>query len=232
MKRILTLLCTAFLFGTFVLQAAPVTRSQALDVAKKVFAVQPATKAAGDVIFIWDGEYVATKSIQPAFYVFGRDGGGFVIVAGDDNVQPILALSDSNEFRVDGMPSNVKWWMERMKAWVRSATTQSQSVRDQWAKFTSTKAGAAITGEVTDKVEHLTPEWDQTDTLQGRLIYNSLCPMDKAQPTRRCITGCVATAISEVLTTMSGLYAAMPYVRSKERIFTPVRFCFFQGAVK
>ena len=55
------------------LQAAPVSQSRALDVARKVFAAQPATKAAGDVKLIWDGEDIATKAnVQPAFYVFGR----------------------------------------------------------------------------------------------------------------------------------------------------------------
>ena len=211
MKRLIALCALVVLSGSVALQAAPVSKSRALDVAQKFFAAQPATKAAGDVKLIWDGEDIATKATaQPAFYVFGRDGGGFVIVAGDDNVKPILALSDHNEFRVEGMPANVRWWMERMKAYVRSATAQAPDARDQWAAFAATKAGGQITGLVTGAVRHVTPEWNQCDTIQGRLVFNSLCPMDKNQPTRHCITGCVATAISEVLTTMSGIYAEMP----------------------
>ena len=210
MKRIILIFSALLLLCGPSLQAAPVSRDRALEVAKMFFAAQPATKAAGDVQFIWDGEGIATKAaVQPAFYVFGRDGGGFVIVAGDDNVQPILALSDRNEFKVEGMPENVKWWMERMKAYIRNQNTQSPAIRDQWAQFTATKAGGRITGEVTDKVEHLTPEWNQSDTIKVApyyLIYNSLCPKDLTYPERFCLTGCVATAISEVLTTMSGIY--------------------------
>ncbi|MBQ4022126.1 MAG: Spi family protease inhibitor, partial [Bacteroidales bacterium] len=80
------------------LQAGPVSADRALEVAKKALP-QPATKASGDLKLIWNGENAATKAAgQPAFYVFGRDAGGFVIIAGDDNVQPVLAISETNEF--------------------------------------------------------------------------------------------------------------------------------------
>ena len=215
MKNIRFILCALILLGSTQLQAAPVSKARALEVAKMIFTAQPATKAAsGNVQFIWDGEDIATKAaVQPAFYVFGREGGGFVIVAGDDNVKPVLALSDRNEFKVEGMPDHVKWWMERMKAYVRSASSQAPGVRDEWAQYTPTKAGAAITGEVTVVTEHLTPEWGQSAELTYnsgnsiRRVFNSKCPKIGDKYT---LTGCVATALGEVLTTMSGLHYSMP----------------------
>ena len=203
MKRILSILL--FILCTLSLQAAPVSPDRALDIAKKIFAAQPATKAGGGALrIVWDGEEVATKAaVQPAFYVVARDGGGFVIVAGDDNVRPILAISDRNEFKVEGMPENVKWWMDRMKAFVRSAKVPSSEARAQWAKFAGTKAGSAITGTVTVISEHLTPEWDQYGTLSGRPVYNSKCPVIDGEYT---LTGCGATAVAELMTTLSGIY--------------------------
>ena len=208
MKRIFAIISLALLFCSVSLQAAPVTPSQAMDIAKKIFAAQPATKAGtGTLKIVWDGEDVATKAAQPAFYVIARDGGGFVIVAGDDNVTPILAISDHSEFKVEGMPENVKWWMERMKAYVRSSTSQTLDVRDQWSKLTDTKAGAAITGTVTVVSDYPTPEWGQGATYHEgqsdeRQVFNSRCPKVDGNYT---ITGCVATAIGEVMTTLSGL---------------------------
>ena len=208
MKRIFAIISLALLFCSVSLQAAPVTPSQAMDIAKKIFAAQPATKAGtGTLKIVWDGEDVATKAAQPAFYVIARDGGGFVIVAGDDNVTPILAISDHSEFKVEGMPENVKWWMERMKAYVRSSTSQTLDVRDQWSKLTDTKAGAAITGTVTVVSDYPTPEWGQgatyhKDQSDERQVFNSRCPKVDGNYT---ITGCVATAIGEVMTTLSGL---------------------------
>ncbi len=77
--------------GGLTLQAAPVSQSRALEVAKVVLAAQqPATKAAGD-----------------------------------DNVRPVLALSQESDFAVEDMPSNVKWWMEQLKGFVRAQKVQT-----------------------------------------------------------------------------------------------------------
>ena len=211
MKRILTVLLAVVLLGGISVQAAPVSKSRALDIAKRVLASQSATKAVGDVKFLWDGEDIATKAnVQPAFYVFTRDNGGFVIVAGDDNVTPILAISDRNEFKVEGMPENVKWWMDRMKAYVRATKVQSPAVRDQWANLVATKSGPFPYDDVTNKEEHLTPEWDQGNNdvpyLFGQHVYDKFCPKDPQDASYQCVTGCVATSLGEVLTTLSGIY--------------------------
>lgn len=207
MKRIIAFLAASVLFGIFSLNAAPVSESTALDIARKLFAAQPATKSQSDAVrLVWNGEDAATKAIHPAFYVFSRDGGGFVIIAGDDNVQPVLALSDRNGFKVEGMPENVRWWMERMKEYVRSSSRQTQAVRDQWAALVGTKGDSqAVQGTVTDKVEKLTPEWDQGNNDSyyfGQNIFNAKCPMDGETYS---VTGCVALSIAEILTCQSGL---------------------------
>ena len=208
MRKILSFVFVCLLAGGTALQAAPVSGSRALDIAKKIFAAQPATKSgSGQVKLIWDGEEVATKGVQPAFYVFGRDGGGFVIIAGDDNVTPVLAISDHNEFKVEGMPDNVRWWMERMKAYVRASAQQTPEIGVQWDKYVGTKSdNARITGTVTDKVEKLTPEWDQgvNDPYffgEGVHVFNKKCPLDG---TEYSAAGCLPTALAELLTYQSG----------------------------
>ena len=205
MKKRWIVLALAALCGSFMLQAAPVSSTRALDIAKRIFSATPATKAGtGEIRIIWDGEFgdVATKTaVQPAFYVITRDGGGFVIIAGDDNVTPVLGISDHNTFKVEGMPDNVKWWMERMKAYVRSAKTQSREVREQWASYVGTKS-AKISGEVTALVSRFTPEWNQNAP------YNSACPLDASN--NRTITGCVPLAIAEIMAYESANGVEMP----------------------
>ena len=210
MKRFLLLLMSILLTGGTLLQAEPVSESRAREIAMKVLAAQPATKAAsGDVKLIWNGEDAATKAAtQPAFYVFGRDGGGFVIVAGDDNVQPVLAISETNEFKVEGMPENVKWWMDNMKYYVRNMLP-TQQVREQWAQFAETKSGP-LPETVTDKHEKLTATWDQGNAdlvYYKQRVFNKFCPtVTSGEPakTDTCITGCVAVALGEVITYQSG----------------------------
>ena len=213
MNRTVFILLAFLLFCNMMLQAEPVSESRAREIAMRVLAAQPATKAAaGDVKLIWNGEDAATKAAaQPAFYVFGSDRGGFVIVAGDDKVPPVLAISETNEFMVEGMPENVKWWMERMKYYVRRAAPDPEA-KEQWAMFAETKSGRVEpASSVTDKVERLTPEWSQGNNdlaVFGRQVYNAKCPKIGNDFT---LTGCCPTAIGEVLTYQSGIYgASMP----------------------
>lgn len=210
MKKGLIIIVLAALLGSFPLQAAPVSSSKARDIAQKIFAAQNSARTAGPVAckLLWDGESVdgvATKAaVQPAFYVFSRDGGGWVIIAGDDNVPPVLGISTTGRFETENMPDNVKWWMDAMKAYVRSAKSQPQKVKDQWMKFVGTKA-ANIKGDVTVEVDRRTPEWDQgnNDTAYGfgEYVFNCKCPAINGKLT---YAGCVPVAIGELITYESG----------------------------
>lgn len=192
MKKLISILCAVILFGGLNLQASPVSPTRALDIAKKIFASQPATKAGtGEVKIIWDGEDVATKSVQPAFYVITRDGGGFVIIAGDNNVQPILAISDRNEFKVEGMPKNVRAWMEYMKGYVRSAKTQTTEIGEQWAQMVATKALSGTFTNINDYSK--TCEWSQSAPA------NLQAPTVTGQGSQ-AVAGCLPLAIAEIMT--------------------------------
>ncbi|MBR3527776.1 MAG: C10 family peptidase [Bacteroidales bacterium] len=193
MRKLFLVLMAALLLGGMTVQAAPVSADRALEVAKKALA-KPATKASGDLKLIWNGEDAATKAAtQPAFYVFGRDGGGFVIVAGDDNVQPVLAISETNRFEVEGMPENVKWWMDYIKGYVRSVSSQSSEVAQQWAALTETKA--AIDESLIENIntDSATVPWNQNAPANG------LAPKVNANQSQ-AIAGCVPVAVAEILT--------------------------------
>ena len=210
MKRIITVISAIVWLGGFTMQAVPVTPERALEIGKRILSAQPATKAGtGQVSIVWDGTFAdepATKAESPAFYVVARDGGGFVIVAGDDNVVPVLALSDRNEFKIEGMPENVRWWMESIKEYVRNHHEQSPEVAALWEKYLPTKNASIPAEYVTPTVTRFTPEWDQGNNDVSKFgvnIFNAKCPMIGSD---YCVTGCVAVALGEVLTYQSGLY--------------------------
>ena len=181
------------------LYAGPVTPEKALQVARSVFASAPGTKAAGEseLKIVWDGEFEpATKGAQdPAFYVVSRPEGGFVMVSGNDNVQPVLAFSFENDFVVEGMPDNVRWWMQQYKDHVRSSVSATPAVREQWEKYESTKADpvAPITEGMTDEfLASRTNEWNQTNPA------NFYCPDVEGQ-TQTSVCGCVALVTAEIM---------------------------------
>ena len=198
MKKILILIALAAFCGVFSLQASPVSPEKALDIAKKIFDAQKETRdASASVSIVWDGEFEGSRGndVQPAFYVVARDGGGWVMVAGDDNVRPVLGISVDGTFKTEDMPDNVRWWMERIKAFVRAAKTPESGAGDLWAELIETRGNTMIPSEsVRDTVNRFTPTWGQSYPL------NEKCPVIDGKHT---ITGCVATALAELLTYQS-----------------------------
>ena len=176
--------------------AGPVSKEKALQVASKVFAAQPATKAAGPdkLTVVWDGEFEKTKgATNPAFYVVTREKGGFVIVAGNDNVQPVLGFSFENPFKVEGMPENVRYWMEQLKKQCRSVSPATLEIRRRWSAFEDTKAASPIDSGFTDEyLGSRTNEWDQTNPA------NYYCP-DVAGQSYTAVCGCVPLATSLIM---------------------------------
>ena len=86
-----------------------VTSSKAYSVAQQFMNAKSLTE-------IWDGNETETKASQdPVFHVFNVDGGGWVIVSGDDCTVPILAYNDTESFSTDNMPSNLQEWLGMMR---------------------------------------------------------------------------------------------------------------------
>lgn len=193
MKRILTFVSMILLATT--LFANPVSREKALRVAEKVFNSSPATKGAiqSNLKIVWDGEFEQTKGIMdPAFYVVAREGNGFVIVAGNDNVQPVLGFSFDSPFKTEGMPEHVRAWMGQMKSYVQSAVKPLPGVREKWADLAETKS--ALSGTFED-------EYTDSRTVCWRqgAPFNNEAPTVTGQTTQ-AVTGCVPLAIAEIMT--------------------------------
>ena len=225
MKKLLILIGSVIIGQA--LTAGPVSQGQALEIGKRLLEGPETRASASEVDILWNGEFADDpKVVEPAFYVVGRREGGFVIVSANDNAQPVLAISETNRFSFENMPDHVRWWMERMKAYVRAQNTPTDVVRAEWASLAGTRA-ANITGTVTDRVEHLTPEWDQgqSDGDQfHRLVFNKFTPTIRQGNTYYwSYAGCVPVALAEVLTTLSGLYPDTMPSRGTGRVggYTP-----------
>ena len=74
------------------------------------------------------------------FYVFGAENNeGFVIVAGDDRVTPVLGYSETNGFSVDNMPPNLKWWLgeyaKQIEFAIENDIEATEEVAMKWAEY-------------------------------------------------------------------------------------------------
>ena len=180
MKKLFVILfavCLTSLFGQSLL-ADPVSPSRALEAGRRILD-GPATRgSASEVSILWDSRFPdETKSGHPAFYVIGRQSGGFVIIAGDDNVRPVLAISDKNRFETENMPDHVRWWMDQMRLQVLATTVQTAEVRTKWARLLGTRADdwSLDANQVTDRFGHPTSEWGQGNRdpeIYGQIVFN------------------------------------------------------------
>jgi hypothetical protein len=129
------------------------------------------------------------------YYVFNVDSRGFVIVAGDDDVTPILGYSDETNFDPDHIPENVAKWLEGYKGEVRmileNHVKATPEITEAWTRL---RNGQGYSTRATEK--SVTPlvltKWDQSPN------YNELCPFDNASG-ERTVTGCVATAMAQIM---------------------------------
>ncbi len=152
-------------------------------------------------IFMPDKQFVEAKSFarsagstaEEAFYVFNADGNqGFVIVSGDDRTTEILGYSKTGHLNMEQMPDNLKWWLD---GYVRQMEAMGTSAKP--AEKAKTR-GAASWPAVAPLIQ---TKWDQHEP------YNLKCPDDNYvdydeagyDANNRCMTGCVATAMAQVL---------------------------------
>ena len=136
-----------------------------------------------------------TRATTDCYYVFAVQPKGFVIVAADNRVEPILGYSYDNNFVVENIPDHVRGWLNGYERQIEYAVKQNLSpeedIIDKWSRL---KSGQAVSTRNRNTVGPLlTTTWDQGQ------YYNSLCPEAVGGPDGHALTGCVATAMAQII---------------------------------
>ena len=166
MKRLLHiqfLLVLLLALGYSPLQAKRITQWQAQQQAYSFWGKQMPQKAKAK------SRTATTASTSDAYYVFNNDAGGFVIIAGDDAVTPVLGYTSTGSFDAENLPDGLK---DLLKSYERQIAALGGSYQ---ANQTATRA--AFTGE----------------KLLNTAKWNQDAPFNKYTPNNH-VTGCVATA--------------------------------------
>lgn len=136
----------------------------------------------------------------PSFYVVNFDAEGFVIVAGDDRVQPILAFSDEGAFVAENMPAHIRFFLdgytEEIQYIIDSQQYADESILQQWETLLSDAIPEQKDGDVV--VDPLLGDnrWNQTR------YYNDLCPADATGNSAyggHSAVGCGAIVMGQVM---------------------------------
>ena len=123
-------------------------------------------------------ELNSSNASKTAYYVINTDM-GFVVVAGDDRAQEILAYGDGN-IDMNTLPENMRFWLGKYKSQVEYLQAHPGMVVEKTAARTN--LGVSIE-------PMLEARWDQ-----GYPYYNQ-CPMDGD---RRGLTGCACTSLAMI----------------------------------
>ena len=162
--------------------AAPVSAERAAAVARTFWTGTLHGKA--DVVLV---DRTAEWQFD-GIYLFTNPQGGFVMVAADDAVRPILGYSLTGQFDPQRMPIQLVEWLgtyQQQIDWVRDNDGRSYATDvEAWKLLDS---GQPLKDATTDTVAPLlTTHWDQDEP------YNELCPGNT-------VTGCAATAQAQLM---------------------------------
>ncbi len=141
--------------------------------------------------------WIERQDELPLFYIFNFDGGGFVIVPGDDALMPVLGYSLVNDCPGIGLNPDFDSFMEGYAEQVRYVRSHSveatEEVSGMWEYYSEADISQHADGKDVVVSPLLTCMWNQD------YPYNMLCPENSSGPGGHVYAGCVATAMSMVM---------------------------------
>lgn len=172
-KRLLLSLAAA---GFLTANAAPLSPEQALgrvDIKTMTRGFQP------QLVYTLN-----TNQGQPAVYIFNKgEDAGFVVVSADDAAEALLGYSDHGHINPSDIPAPMKWWLREYARQIDYVSSIGAAEALTRGSDTRAAFGDAISPMIMTK-------WDQGTP------YNLQCPEINGV---RCVTGCVATAMAQVM---------------------------------
>ena len=166
------------------IEAKSITPNQAMGIAKQQFASTTKLNAS-NVKMNLTYQAINLKG-QTDYYVFNRDGGqGYVVVAGDDMTDPILAYSDRGSFDINQAPEPIQRMFKVYQKSMESMRKHSQSVQTPSIKMNPNGVSPMFLNEYGEG-----PHWHQFGP------YNNYFPVYNGE---HCYAGCVPIAVAHIM---------------------------------
>ena len=206
------ILLALFLWVTGMVRADVVSQDDATRIAQQMFASmaggsqkggkKAASRRAGKPRLAYAAK--GADDDAPSLYVFNAetDGGGFVIVSGDDQSDsPVLGYCDKGTFSYDQIPPNLRDLLDVYVAQIVGTRRVASEIGTKSSERTANakhriptalarprkaEAGTPVVGPL------LTTQWNQDAP------YNNLCP-DPDTLGQHCMAGCVPIAMAQVM---------------------------------
>ncbi len=175
------------------LQARPVSEQTARNMTQRFVAAHfEFTRQSTDLQLVKTG---LSERGEACYYVYNIGETGFVIMAADDCVRPILGYSDKGIFNPDDMAPALVDFLESKCRYINDMAqrgSQSFAVLSDWAMLEKTGKLVPRHGGREDEYLVMT-QWNQN------YPYNYFCPEGEGGPGGHCYAGCVATAAAQLM---------------------------------
>lgn len=193
MNKILYLFLLIFLFE-FHCEAKQITQEQALSVARQALLSPSELRNADNDLQLVETKYENSQSVRSSgnilYYVYNRPENGYIIVAGDDLVYPVIGYSFTSLYDSENLPPNFQLWMEDVAYGISVAVKEnrisSERTRLAWESY--------FNGNI--HLRSLQSNYLLQTTWNQSTPFNLQCPLENRQ---RTVTGCVATAMAQIM---------------------------------
>lgn len=183
MRRYLVLFLVLSAYWTICAQS--VNMNEAETVARNFFQIQEKS-------FLECAEVSAVGS-DTLFYIFNADN-GFVVISADRRTVPVLAYSDHTSYRIGEVIPPVKMWLDNYRQQMQALRQEPHTTTQYASIWQRLLTGHTTRDANTDFVAPLV----QSHWGQGK-FYNYYCPVDFNGENQHVVTGCVATAMAQLI---------------------------------
>ncbi|MCK9255138.1 MAG: T9SS type A sorting domain-containing protein [Bacteroidales bacterium] len=130
------------------------------------------------------------------FYLVNLSPKGFILISSDKALEPILAFSSESDYEPENNPS-AKFWInnyaKQIEHNIKNSEKTNLNISNEWQRLSKNPENFVLKSNIKTVEPLLFTKWNQ-----GK-YYNSHCPEDNAGPDKHAVTGCVATALGQLL---------------------------------
>ena len=176
MKKVLLFIAALLLLVTPALKADDISLSKARAAAEMFFAQCGVDTRAGSSLTLLGTDLTLepTRGDQaPAWYVFNRAEGGFVIISGLDAAMPVLGYSFEDSFGpLDEMPENLQGWMDAYTEEINARRASGKpATKEELARWDEALT-MTRTQELPASIDLQTANWNQYGPYNRKCPYN------------------------------------------------------------
>ena len=141
--------------------------------------------------------YIEKKNDLALYYVFNFNEKGYIIIAADDAVPPVMAYSFESSYSESNQPPQFIAWMQQYAGQIQQAIMSNAdpvtTTIKEWKRLLATDplTHPAFSGR--DVPPFITSRWNQG------YPYNEMCPVDPGGSGVHAVVGCVPVAMGQIM---------------------------------